>query len=103
MAIQKFVDGIYSNELLQIFKIFIERFFGDMICCYQKKSFTIFGKNNENARNFLDRNGLGEILRNYELSRKILRDMAVYNLDRKHCLTVLLNNFTFCSAVNQKI
>ncbi|MDR2077665.1 MAG: AAA family ATPase [Rickettsiales bacterium] len=97
LGIQKLVDSIYNSELLSIFRTFMEKFFEDMIRCHRKKSFGIFGKNGDNAKNFMNKSGLQGILKKYEFTSKILRDMDSYNLDRKHCLTVLLDNLNFAS------
>ncbi|MDR2778083.1 MAG: hypothetical protein LBB13_01070 [Rickettsiales bacterium] len=92
--IQKFADSVYGGELLQIFRILIEKFFEDMICRCREKSPIIFEKDNEDLWNSMDKNNLRVILENYEFSREILRNADSYNLYKKHCLTVLMDKLS---------
>ncbi|GHU27247.1 DNA polymerase III subunit delta' [Bacilli bacterium] len=95
IKIQKLAESVYSNEVFNLFKIFLDRFFENMIYCQRTKTDNnLFGKNDKLVKVHLEKGDIRRTIENYERSKKIIHDMETYNLDRKHCITVMLNDLT---------
>jgi hypothetical protein len=90
MNIQKFAEDISRGNMFNLFKVFIERFFSSVIDYYRNGRSSI-SERNGGAANFLTRNDPKSIVEKYDYSRRLIHDIEVCNLDKKHCISVLLS------------
>ncbi|MDR3078873.1 MAG: hypothetical protein LBU15_02440 [Rickettsiales bacterium] len=90
LEIQKFAERMSSVGLFSLFGVFLDRFFSDILSYWRNGLLTFGERHRDRAASFLGKNDLAMILKKYDYSRKIVRDMETYSLDKKHCLSVLL-------------
>jgi hypothetical protein len=94
MNIQKLAEDIYKSNMFGPFKIFMDRFFGDVLRLYREGRPGVPGTSVAALAAFLERNNLESVIGKYEYSGKMIRDIELYNLDKKHCISVLLSKLS---------
>ncbi|MDR1425731.1 MAG: hypothetical protein LBI70_01915 [Rickettsiales bacterium] len=96
ISIQKFAENIAQENLFSLFKIFLDKFFSDIIKYCLGEHDAMDGEYVDTNRMtvFLEKNQMEKILKKYDYSRKMLRNAELYNLDKKHCISVLLGKIS---------
>lgn len=92
LEIQKFAEKINSPDLLKLFSDFFDKIF-QIIFESKYDNSILYEKNEEIFRIILKKYSTEELINLYEIGRQIINDINVYNLDKKHCITVLFNKF----------
>ncbi|MDR1494446.1 MAG: hypothetical protein LBI29_00210 [Rickettsiales bacterium] len=94
LEIQKFAEHISSSNLFNLFGIFMDKFFGEILDHHKNGLLTSDRENSSAVAIFLRKNSLEKTIKKYDYSRKMINDLGVYSLDKKHCLTVLLQKMS---------
>jgi DNA polymerase-3 subunit delta' len=89
--IQEFSGTIDSQELFELFSNFLDKIFQNLI---EFSSLYVDGTFSEKKEkifiNILKNVGIKKIIESYEYSKKMIYDINTYNLDKRHCVGVLL-------------
>lgn len=92
LEIQKFAEKINSVETFNLFSNFFDKVFQTLVEGKYIENDTLFYKKRENILQNILKNCSGEkLIENYEMGRQIINDINSYNLDKKHCISVLFN------------
>lgn len=92
LEIQKFAEKINSIETFNLFSNFFDKVFQSLIENKYMVSDNIFYKKRENILQSILKKYSGEkLIENYEIGRQIINDINSYNLDKKHCISVLFD------------
>ncbi len=93
LEIQKFAEKVNTIELFDLFSKFFDKIFQNLFeSRYLIDESKFYERRKEKIQNILKRYGIERLLEKYEKGKKLLNDIDVYNLDKKHCITVLFND-----------
>lgn len=94
LEIQKLANSVNSNEMFEIFIVLFNKFFENLL------AINLFSNKKEEINSYCQKSNLINIAKNnkliniinyYEYGKNLLNDIKIYNLDRKHGITVLMN------------
>lgn len=92
IKIQNFCNNIDNNEYYNLFVIIINYIFSILLNIINNVNYS---KNNHNSKiNILLNNRNNEkIIKNYDMFNSLINDIAVFNLNKAHCINIFLLQF----------
>lgn len=95
LEIQKFAEKINTVDLFNLFSKFFDKIFQNLFeNRFLSNDSKFYKKREEKFQNILKKQGIEKLLEKYEKGKHLVDDINIYNLDKKHCITVLLNNLS---------